>query len=107
MLIKLLVDGLVLRVASAVIYGTIFYWVVGLRASASAFTLFLGVLASFSALVSASSLIKVKYISWAIAQGGLDSKVHDESNSSFFYRFSFSSSRFRCAYLRSELWCWP
>ena len=52
MVVKLVLDGLFLRVVSAVIYGTIFYWIVGLRDSASAFTLFLGVLASFSALVS-------------------------------------------------------
>jgi len=52
MLIKLVIDGLILRVISAIIYGTIFYWVVGLRASASSFTLFLGLLASFNALVS-------------------------------------------------------
>ena len=61
MLIKLLIDGLILRVISAIIYGTIFYWVVGLRASASAFTLFLGVLASFSALVSACVSLSMSY----------------------------------------------
>ena len=52
MAVKLVLDGLLLRVLSASIYGSLFYWIVGLRASASAFALFLGVLATFSALVS-------------------------------------------------------
>ena len=52
MAVKLVLDGLLLRVLSACIYGSLFYWIVGLRASASAFALFLGVLATFSALVS-------------------------------------------------------
>ncbi len=52
MIIRLTVDGIFLRAVPAAIYGTLYYWIVGLRRTASAFTIFLGVLTSFTALVS-------------------------------------------------------
>ena len=51
--IKLCLDGLFLRAIPAFIYGTLFYWLAGMRSNASAFTLFLGVLTSFNALIGA------------------------------------------------------
>ncbi|GAX77358.1 hypothetical protein CEUSTIGMA_g4804.t1 [Chlamydomonas eustigma] len=52
-LIKLVVDGFLLRVTSTAVFGVLFYWIVGFRANATAFTIFLGVLLTLSSLIGA------------------------------------------------------
>ncbi|KAG1675973.1 hypothetical protein FOA52_014217 [Chlamydomonas sp. UWO 241] len=53
MLSKLLVDGLLLRSLPSAMYTALFYWLLGLRATASAFCITLGVLAAFTSCVGA------------------------------------------------------
>ena len=53
MINKLVIDGLLLRTIPSMLYCTPFYWIMGLRHSATAFTIFLGVLAGFTSLIGA------------------------------------------------------
>jgi hypothetical protein len=50
---QLLVDGLLLRSLPSAIYTSLFYWLLGMRPTASAFCIALGVVAAFTACVGA------------------------------------------------------
>mmetsp|Transcript_6318 Transcript_6318/g.19543 ORF Transcript_6318/g.19543 Transcript_6318/m.19543 type:complete len:166 (-) Transcript_6318:1522-2019(-) len=53
MVVKLLVDGLLLRALPSAVYTTLFYWIFGMRDTATAFTIALGVITAFTCCVGA------------------------------------------------------